>query len=583
MHRAFSRPKKSTPQLAVNPRVMRDTCFVCRWIVCCVLLLLGAGGRESLLAGPAHDVIAYTIAPDPDTGRTRVELQWDTQGRVISAIGVSTRWMGIEDVSQLLENVGIEGGRVRREASRWIIEHKRGATLRLSYTVNPRRTQLDWKSTGYPVATREFFHGFGNAFLLTPEAGGDVPSTYTALLRWKLPGDWKAACSWGVGKSVATTIEAADLRHSVYVAGKLSIREKEQDGRSVTVAILNRFRFETDEFLDSASAIIAKECEFMRESAFPPFVVTVVPVGDPVGEKGSQLSGSGLYNSFALFMAPESRLNDAVEHLFAHELFHYWNGRILGAARPEGLVMWFTEGMTDYYARRILFESGLWDAATYAKWTNRQIRQYAWNPAVRATNERIRDAFWRERDTVGEVAYQRGMLLGLRWHRLARDRGVKEGLDALLFALLDKARREKFELSNEGIRRIGREVLGEWFAAEFDRFVVNAEPVEIPQDALMPALVGKPSRAYEFDLGFVRERSLKERRIIGLKPGSAAEKAGLRENDELVGWDVYGEADQETVLKIRRGDKVRTISYFPRGESREAVQFTPAQQEARGR
>lgn len=590
MHRATVQPMNSALRTCGAPRRHLARCFpIARAgallrLVSAVGLLLGVAGSRALGgAGPPNDVLAYTIAPDPESGRTRVELQWDTQGRVISAIGVSSRWMGIEDVSQLLENVAFEGGRVRREASRWVIEHKRGATLRCSYVVNPRRAQLDWKSTGYPVATREFFHGFGNAFLLTPEAGGDVPSTYTALLRWKLPADWKAVCSWGVGKSVAATIEAADLRHSVYVAGKLSIREKEQDGRSVTVAMLNRFRFEIDDFLNMASSLIAKQCEFMRESAFPPFVITVVPVGDPVSEKGSQLSGSGLYNSFALFMAPESRLNDAVEHLFAHELFHYWNGRVLGAASPEGLVMWFTEGMTDYYARRILFESGLWDAATYAKWTNRQIRQYAWNPAVRATNDKIKDSFWRERDTVGEVAYQRGMLLGLRWHRLARDRGVKEGLDALLFALLDRARREKFELSNDGIRRIGREALGDWFAADFDRFVIAAEPVELPLDALAPALTGSVSRAYEFELGFVQERSLKERRIIGLKPGSAAEKAGLRENDELVGWDVYGDADQEATLKVRRGDKVRTISYYPRGESREAVQFTPARPASRSR
>lgn len=530
---------------------------------------------QTTWAGPPGDTITYTIAPDPNTGRTTVDVQWETHNRVISAIGVSPRWMGIENVPQIIENLAIEGGRVRQDGARWIVEHKKSATLRCTYEVNPRREKIDWKSTGYPVASTDFFHGFGNAFLLTPEAGGDVPSTYTALLRWKLPSDWKAACSWGVGKSVATTIDASDLRHSVYVAGKLDIKESKLDGRTVTVAMFNRFKFKTDDFLTRASSIIARECEFMRDTDFPPFVITAVPVGEPIGENGSQLSGSGLYNSFALFMAPESKLNDAIDHLFAHELFHYWNGRILGAASPEGLVMWFTEGMTDYYARRILFESGIWNAATYAKWTNRQIRQYAWNPAANANNEKIKDSFWRERDTVGEAAYQRGMLLGLRWHRLARDHGVKDGLDALMQVMLDKARREKFELSNDGIRRIGREVLGEWFAAEFDKYVVKAETVDTPLDALAPALNGKQTKAYEFDLGFVQDKSLAARKIIGLKPGSAAEKAGLRDGDELAGWDVYGDADQETVLKVRRDGKIKSITYYPRGDSRDTVQFTP--------
>lgn len=548
-----------------------------------MLVLFGGFCTKRAIAGPPNDTLTYTIAPDPASGKTHVDLQWDTQGRVISAIGVSPRWMGIERVADLLDNIAIEGGRAKREASRWIIEHKKGATLRFSYDVNPGRKTIDWKSTGYPIATQDYFHGFGNAFLLTPEAGGDVPSTYTALLRWKLPSDWKAVCSWGAGKSVATTIDAADLRHSVYVAGKLTLKESSADGRPVMVAMLNRFGFETDDFVKLATTIIARECEFMRDTTFPPFVITVVPVGEAVGENGSQLSGSGLYNSFALFMAPENKLNDAVQHLFAHELFHYWNGRVLGAASPEGLVMWFTEGLTDYYARRILFESGVWDAATYAKWTNRQIRQYAWNPAANASNEKIKDGFWRERDTVGEAAYQRGMMLGLRWHKLARERGVKDGLDALLHSLLDRARREKFELSNEGIRRVGREVLGDWFAADFDRFVMNAENVELPLDALAPSLTGKQSRAYEFDPGFHQDKSLQVRKIVGLKPGSAAEKAGLREGDELAGWDMFTDADQETVLKVRRDGKVKTISYYPRGESREAVLFSPAAEPAKPR
>ena len=58
------------------------------------------------------------------------------------------------------------------------------------------------------------------------------------------------------------------------------------------------------------------------------------------------------------------------------------------------LVYWFTEGLTDYYALRILRESGFWKQRLYAKWINRHIREYFHNPAIGATNDQIRKEFW---------------------------------------------------------------------------------------------------------------------------------------------------------------------------------------------
>ena len=56
----------------------------------------------------------------------------------------------------------------------------------------------------------------------------------------------------------------------------------------------------------------------------------------------------------------------------------------------------------------------------------------------------------------------------------------------------------------------------------------------------------------------------------------AADKAGLREGDTVVGWKIDVDPDEKTVLQVLRDDRVETISYYPRGERRKLLQFSPA-------
>ena len=523
------------------------------------------------------EMLTYTFTPQPDTGRLRVELEWQTEGRTSSALCVADRWGQVPNVPALLRHVRVTGAKSgRRDGSCWLIRHRSGATLRCTYTVDPRARVLDWPRAHFPMTTKTFFHGIGNTFLLAPQPASGMPAEYDVLLRWKTPKSWTAVCSWGIGKHLGMQLSVEELRNAVYLAGPL-VRHTVNlaDGGRVTVAILDEFGFTAKQFAETAADIIAAQCRFMVEAEFPPYLVTVVPVGPPAGKGRALLEGMGLHHSFALFLPPEAKISDAVEHLFAHELFHHWNGSLLRREEPEELTEWFTEGFTDYYALRILHESGRWDSATYAKWINRHLCEYHANPARNATNEQIRRDRLTRRDTVGEVPYQRGLLLGLRWHRLARDRGVAGGLDGLVRTMVDKARTESFRASNERIRSTGIRLFGDWFAGEFERYVVRAETVDVPADALAPELAGAVETIHDFALGFDRKRSLKDKRVRGLVAGSAAAAAGLKEGDELTGWNVHGNPKQAIRLQVRRDGELRVIEYLPRGAERDLLQFAP--------
>jgi predicted metalloprotease with PDZ domain len=524
----------------------------------------------------AEESLRYVLTPHFGEGRLHVELSWQTGGRRQSALRVSERVGPIRDVPGMLRNMRCSSG-FRRQGAVWVLSHRPEEVVQCAYDVVPQRRAFDdWDYIHAPITTADFFHGLGNAFLLVPNSGPDVPEEFEVVMRWKLPAGYQAVCSWGVGRHIGARIKATDLRHSVYLAGRLAKKTVKEGERSLTVAMVDRFGFSLDEFAQMTSTIIKHQCDFMLEDNFPDFVVTAIPVGEPLKPGEARLAGSGLYNSFALFLAPEAELDDAVEHLFAHELFHYWNGRLLQAEQPERLVYWFVEGFTDYYALRILYESGYWDAAKYAKWINRHVREYYQNPAINALNEDINRDYWNKRRTVGEVAYQRGLLLGLRWHRLARKNGISDGVDRLFKALVNRGRSGGFQVSNHAIRQVGGELLGAWFTTEFDRFVAKAETIDIPADALSPALVGKLTEVYAYELGFDQTRSLADRKVRGLVSGSAAEKAGLREGDRLLGWSLQSDPDMPTRLQVQRGGRAETITYYPRGDKRVVLQFQPS-------
>lgn len=296
--------------------------------LCAAAAALSAAGLAR-----AAESLTYVLTPDFDDGVLRVSITWETRGRTLSALRVSQHWGTIPDITSLLRNVHIAGADVEPRGPMWVLRHPADATIRCTYEVNAGTRRFDdWKYTHHPVVTRDFFHGSGNAFLMSPNPGGPVPEEYEAILRWELPAGCKAVCSWGGGRSVAARMNAADLRQSVYLAGKIETLTVPLDlsdssaapagtngGRSVprvTVAMVNGFGFSIEDFAKMTSAIITRQCEFMQEKAFPDFVVTAIPVGEPLNEGSSRLSGVGLYHSFSLCVAPEAKLTDAIELLF---------------------------------------------------------------------------------------------------------------------------------------------------------------------------------------------------------------------------------------------------------------------------
>jgi predicted metalloprotease with PDZ domain len=97
-------------------------------------------------------------------------------------------------------------------------------------------------------------------------------------------------------------------------------------------------------------------------------------------------------------------------------------------------------------------------------------------------------------------------------------------------------------------------------------------------DGFGPCFTRTTKPLLRYQLGFEPKVLTEQKRIVrGLIPGSAAERAGLRNGDEIsrpVPQDgIQGQQDGILTLDLLREGKPLQISYKPRGEGVEAYQW----------
>ena len=107
---------------------------------------------------------------------------------------------------------------------------------------------------------------------------------------------------------------------------------------------------------------------------------------------------------------------------------------------------------------------------------------------------------------------------------------------------------------------------------QFRSYVESGFTVEVVPEAFGPCVVRELVEMPSFELGVDRTELIEKRIVAGLKPGSNAEKAGLREGDTVIGISVYWNDTSKPVrLTIQRGTTKSTIEYYARGASRGLV------------
>ena len=437
-----------------------------------------------------------------------------------------------------------------------------GATsLSLSYRVALDPAREEFALPQYELRTGPYgFSGAGNAFLILPD--DDLPRTVE--LHWDLTGlggGVEAASSLGIGDATSLRpLRSGQLASSYFMAGSPGL-------------------YRDDGFFGAWQGELGfAGAELMRWAArlhhFYGAFFEQVPDSFGVFGRTNTLnpgSGIGLTDSFAFTFDRESEEDD-LKSLLAHEMLHAWVNSLDDTMdAPNGLgSSWFGEGLAVHYQRLLPWRAGLIDNEAFLADLNETAGRYYTNALIGTPNAEIPGGFWRD-TRIRVLPYDRGSLYFAKVDAdiLAASGGARS-LDDIVRAMLAE-RRVGRPMNLDLWKSLLKGELSEGGLREFEAMLAGATVLP-PADAFGGCLtrVQKPMR--RFDLGFDPEVLVSPERIVhGLKPGSSAEAAGLRDGDRILNRfpqdAMQGDQEATLTLQLERGEERFAITYLPRGEA----------------
>ena len=458
-----------------------------------------------------------------------------------------------------------EGDAARRE---WFAERATAGPFTVRYRV-PAQAELALRGPAPPTELRNdagAVSGSGASFLLRPPAG-----EFRFGVNWDLsalPDGSSAVSSLGYGPS--QPLPAHTLDSVYFMAGRLSHFPVAVDERDFYSAWQGDPPFDAAKLMATARTL--RE-DFVAFFSAAPGGYGILLRPNPVNAGG----GIGLHRSFVLTFDEDTDPTDLAFTL-SHEMFHTFQPRLdAGGGSNASLEnAWFNEGLAVFYQREFLLRAGLVGPEAYLEDLNTHAGRFYTNVLGHTPNSEVAAGFWRD-TRIRTLPYDRGFLYFATVDEAVRTAsGDTRSLDDLV--------REMRRMQDAGQaltpadwERLVRRELGDAGQAALHDMLAGGAPLP-GSGAFGPCFVRMTRDLRRYELGFEPAVLTENPRIVrGLVGGSAAQRAGLRDGDEIlqpVPQDAI-QADQHArlTLAIRRGDETFELRYLPRGEAVTAWQW----------
>jgi predicted metalloprotease with PDZ domain len=493
---------------------------------------------------------------------------------------------GIENYARWVHGVRAEAdGRPapwdKTGPSTWRIAAGGSRSVALEFRTNPDSLDLSMS------ALRTDFGFFnGTNLLVYPDS---VALVFPSDIAVEVPAGWRIAT--GLDELAPGRYHAADYHDLVdapFFLGHFAMDSVLADGRYV------RFAIHPDSALTPAvwdsvgDALRRLAVAQNRIFGGPPYasytVLFLAPFREMAWGGGLEHHNSQLDAIAAPFFATDratGRLGDFTRPLLSHEMFHLFNVKRI---RPAELwpydysreqptpLLWWSEGVTDYYSDVTLTRSGLWTPDRFVQSVQGNIAQVEDAAEIVAAEDASVDT-WIKPQFVDESQYYypKGSLLGLMLDiQVRRASAGRHSLDDVMRALYTDFYQRGRGFTTQDLLGIIRP----WWAGVDDfyaRYVNGREP--LPYQEVLPragiAVAVQESRAPWF--GVAAPRTLQGGvQIDQVSEGSMAAGAGLQAGDVLLRIgdvtttdpDTFGQAfraryrnaeGQEVEVAYRRG------------------------------
>lgn len=496
-----------------------------------------------------------------------ITLSLDADADGITEFDLPRRWADSDNLWQYIQNIDVTGGEhamAPDDPARLIIHSQPHASLKIAYEIHSAIAGLPDFTASHPFKpwiTPDWFYIAGETAFIIPLERDDLSIQF----QWSGP----------------KTIEfASDLQHhdghiadldsvsaSTLIGGRdLRITTK----GALRLATLGHYSFSDEALLDQAGPIIAAQRAFWGEDVDQPYLITNAPLA--ADDFTTAFTGTGKGDGFALSMTQNVTVED-VRWLLAHEAFHSWNpiklGGFVGGGRENPLAaFWFSEGFTDYYARHLLLQAGLFTPSDFAA---------SWNDLLQVYANLFQDlkAHGDSHD-LHRLPYLQGAVLAVRWNKALQD--ISKGrvnLDDILklqYAIAPDSQDPNAAVLFERIAGL----FGLDIQDDLRRHIDERSEIALAADSFGPCYIVTTTDRPVFDYGFDTTATRNAQMVLkGVREGGPAYKAGLRNGMTLLEKKAgkSGYSDQDYVWQVRDLDgQVKTVSYLPAGNETYRVQ-----------
>jgi predicted metalloprotease with PDZ domain len=531
-----------------------------------------------------HDVVAYRMSPVLEDGKLTalaVEVRYAADATGRGDFEWSPGWAGEKRLWQWARDLKVQGATKVEDAGEghWRISAPPGRALTVTYRVvsayDHDPTVGEDPGQAPPIIRPTWFYSVGESLFGAPAGRDAAPAAFAwtgGRSGFTFASDLQhlADAKPGAHGPAARPGTVADIQESIALGGTDVRISGSLDARSrVRIASRGVFKFSAQDFDALARRIIDTERAFWGDGPRDPFLVTIAPLqGTP---NAQSYSGTGRTDAFAIWYDTNASLDQA-KWLLAHEYFHTWDPRQLGGFRPESdgeaLGYWFSEGFTDYYARRLTLGAGVWSLQDFADAWNEVLKSYGVSMKRNTPNRDIPQGFWSDPE-LKQLPYWRGALIAIVLDRDLRA-GDAKGLDGLLRALRRHVATSSNPADSDASLRF-REMLRTKHPdldAWVERTAIAGETVTLPADSFAPCFTVATQEMPTFDRGFDLRGSMKnDRRVVGLEPNGPAARAGLKAGDRI-------SVDESTIpdptvarrYVVHDADgKSHVVTYLPQG------------------
>ena len=432
-----------------------------------------------------------------------------------------------------------------------------------------------------------------------------------AEVRFRVPTGWQITTALkGPVNGVYRAADYHELADAMTFLGRYSLDSLQADGKWIRVAVWPATDY-TPAVARNIRNGIAKmapvQNKIMGEAPYDVYTVFYNVIHEPIN------FGGGLEHSYSqfdimpalAFADPSGTLGDFMYPLLSHEFFHLWNVKRIRPAemwpydyRQEQYtpLLWWSEGVTDYYADITNLRSGLWTADQFLENTRSNIDQVE-QIAEPWSAEDGSEATWIHELYVNssQMYYPKGSLLGFLLDISIRDATDNaHNLDEVIRALYKGYyRQNKGFLTADLLREL--RTAGMPDVEGFYRRYVDGRD-SLPYEAVF-AKAGLVFSRQVVTVPFVGVSSgatpSGELLVQQVTPGSSADQAGVEPGDVLVSigdlkvatnqeWGnefrtrYRGKTGQPLAIVVRRGGRELTLNTTVQERTNSRVSLTRA-------